>query len=250
MEMRKFVVVGVQRSGTTLVTTSLDSHPDVCCAGELFKMRRPRRGVDVRDGGYRSYINSALHLKIADRLVRPCLVRHYLDRFFAQSSFRAIGFKLMRNHLHPGQFPMVTPYLIERQTSVIHIVRENVLKTYISRLMAQRSGRFHTTDKRAASSGIEVPVRDLVRKLSGIAEQNMQLTQTFGGSVPYIACTYEQYSADPEIQGRRLLAFLGLRATELHTPLVKLTSDDLSRTVENLDAVKRCLHSTEFEKWI
>ena len=249
--MKKFVVVGVQRSGTTLVTTLLDSHPDVFCAGELFKMRPARGKVDVRDGGYRRYISSAVHLKLVDRVARAHLVRAYLDRFFDRPGYDAIGFKLMRNHLYRGQFPSAIRYLVREQSSVIHIVRENVLKTHVSRLMAQRTGTFHGTSGRdGGRNAIEVPTNDLVRKLSRIAEQNSELRQIFEGSMPYLACTYERLIADQENENDRILGFLGLRGTRLKTPLVKLTSDNLSNIVTNLDAVQRSLHGTEFEQWI
>lgn len=250
MEIKRFVVVGVQRSGTTLVTTSLDSHRSVYCAGELFKMRNPRAGVDVRDGGYRNYINTSVRLKLSHHVFRRGLVRNYLDSFFNQPGFEAVGFKLMRNHLYPGQFPSLIPYLIDRQIRVIHVIRDNVLKTHLSRLMAQRSGMFHGTRERDLSSRIEIPTNDLVHKLSRIAEQNAQLTQIFAGNTPYLACTYEQFSADHESEARRLLEFLELKITTLRTPLVKLTSDDLSAIVENLDVVRDCLRGTQFEKWI
>lgn len=248
--MRKFIVAGVQRSGTTLVTTSLDSHPDIHCAGELFKMRRPRGRVEVLDGGYRAYLDSALWLKLADRLLRRRVVYGFLDGFFEHQDFKAVGFKLMNNHTVPGQFPMAVPYLIDRQVSIIHVIRENVFKTYLSRLVAQNRRVFHATQEPGELPRLTVPTTDLKRKLSRIEEQGSRLTELFSGSVPYVACVYENYVADPQAEGWKLLSFLGVPVATLRSPLVKLGSDDLSEVVDNMDEVRLSVRGTRYEKWI
>ncbi|CAN5296589.1 hypothetical protein BH24PSE2_BH24PSE2_12970 [soil metagenome] len=246
---KKFVVAGVQRSGTTLITTSLDSHPEIFCAGEMFKMRPPRTGVDVLDSGYRHHVNSSLRLKLADQFARGRLVPAFLDRFYERSGFAAVGFKLMRNQTYRNRFPMVTTYILERQISVLHVIRENVLKVYLSRLLANRRRVFHATEKLTNLPRLTVPVHDLVAKLENIESEGRELRETFQSSVPYISVAYESYAADMEGEGQRLLSFLGVFRAPLRSPLVKLTPEALSEVIDNLDEVRQCLQGTAYEKW-
>jgi LPS sulfotransferase NodH len=248
--LRKFVVVGVQRSGTTLVTTSLDSHPAIHCAGELFKMHRPRGDVQVNDSGYRAHLDSSFKLKLTDCISRRRIVHRFLDRFYEQGRYEAIGFKLMSNQTRRGKFHMVVPYLIDNQASVIHVIRENSFKTYLSRLVAQHRRVFHATQHVGELPRLNVPTGDLIRKLSSIETQGERLQETFDGRVPYLASSYEGYVADPRTAGQKLLSFLAVSRADLKSPLVKVSSDDLSKIVANLDEVKRVLRSTRYEKWV
>ncbi|MBA3564578.1 MAG: sulfotransferase [Gammaproteobacteria bacterium] len=248
--MKKFIVAGTQRSGTTLVTTSLDSHPSIHCAGELFKMRRPRGEVNVMDSGYLSYLDSAMRARLTHRLSKRFSVRAFLDEFFDRPGFEAIGFKLMINQTNPGRFPMVIDYLIERQISVIHVFRENVVKVYLSRLVARHTSVFHIIAEPQKLSRLRIETGDLVSQLSKIETQFRQINETFQDKVPYLEVTYEEHVANPEKQAQRLLSFLELPSVPLSSPLVKIAPDDLSLTINNMAEVEQCLHGTRYLKWL
>ncbi len=244
--MKKFIVAGVQRSGTTLITTSLNSHPCIHCDGELFKSHRPRGEVDVKDSGYLAYLDTSWLLHIKDRLWRRRLVYAFLDRYFEAEQHGAVGFKLMRNHMDSGRFPMLAKYLVDRRISVIHIIRANVLKVYISRLGARRRRNFHAT-RAVSEPPLNVPVADLERQLTRIQLQTMELRKMFQCSVPYMAVTYEGYVANPEAEQQPMLDFLAVGPADLRSPLVKLNPDKLSQVVANFDEVRGCLTGTPFE---
>lgn len=246
--MKKFIVAGTQRSGTTLITTSLDSHPSIHCAGELFKMHQPRGDVEVLDGGYQAYVDSALRLRLADFCCRRFLVPAFLDRFFEQSGFNAIGFKLMDNQTYPGRFPVVIRYLIGRQVSVIHVIRENVFKTHLSRLIAQRRQVFHATQELTDLPKLKISTCDLLPKLSRIESQNTRLKSMFEGSVPYLAVTYESYTANPEREKNACCRFSTYQLCHfslLSSSSPRRTSRRSSRTWMTLDVlcVARLIHS-------
>lgn len=246
--MKNFIIAGVQRSGTTLITTSLNNHPDVRCDGELFKTRRPRGDVDLRDSGYRAYLDTSWRLRIEDQLWRRRVVCNFLDRYFGALGWQAIGFKLMRNQMSARRFPMLAKYLIDRQVSVIHVIRDNLLKVYLSRLGARRRQNFHATCA-LTEPALHVPVTDLESQLSTIESQISELITIFQRTVPYLAITYERYVADPVAEGQRMLDFLGVPGASLHSPLVKLNPDDLSQLVANLYEVRQCLGNTRFAKY-
>lgn len=247
--MRRFVVVGVQRSGTTLVTTSLASHPDIHCAGELFKMRKPQSEVDVLDSGYQTFLEGSVGRRVADRIFRRRVVASFLDAFYDRRDSKATGFKLMNNQTLPGRFPMVVRYVVKHQINVIQVIRNNVFKTHLSRVVAQRGRIFHTTDRPATPETVIVPTVKLVRQLDAIAAQNERLQRLFATPVPYLVCRYEDYVADPQSEGARLLSFLQVPKAELRSPLKKIGSDNLAEVVENIEEVRQCLRGTAHERW-
>lgn len=88
---RHFVVTGIQRTGTTLVRTTLDSHPDILCAGETFQTGfEPLRGKFRLFGPYRMtgngffvYSAASLPRQLRSVLAKPGLIDEYLDHFYA-----------------------------------------------------------------------------------------------------------------------------------------------------------------------
>jgi len=84
-----FVLAGTQRSGTTLVQQTLDSHPQIFCGDELFSMRRIFRNVPKRscpEPGYHWWLNGRLDRWLLHGLARDRAVRRYLDWLLASYS--------------------------------------------------------------------------------------------------------------------------------------------------------------------
>ncbi|MCG8588977.1 MAG: sulfotransferase, partial [Proteobacteria bacterium] len=87
--MKKFVIVGVQRTGTNLVQSLLDSHSAICCLNEVFLLgtRRGRRYEGPL--GYPHYRERSWRRRLGHRLWRTRQVRAYLDSLYATPGFEA-----------------------------------------------------------------------------------------------------------------------------------------------------------------
>jgi LPS sulfotransferase NodH len=144
---------------------------------------------------------------------------------------------------------MLPDYLISREVSVIHVIRENVLKVYLSRLSARRRQTFHATQAQTEPR-LSVPLQDLVSQLEAIERQTTELMSMFKGVVPYLVVTYEGYCAAPASEGRRILEFLEVPSEHLRSPLAKLNPDKLSELVENLHEVRKHLYGTRFAQYV
>lgn len=204
---------------------------------------------DVLDSGYRSYLDTSLSLRIADHFLRGRLVRPFLDRFYDQPNFDAVGFKLMLNQTRRRRFPMVVPYLIEKQVSVIHVVRENVLKTHLSRLMASHRRVYHATEQATELPKLTVPIEDLASSLQQIEAEGAAWKNVFGGQVPLITLSYERFTVDSQMETERVLSFLELPAAKLHSPLVRISPDDPAQIVSNWTEVQHYLRDTPYARW-
>ena len=150
----RFIVLGTQRAGTTLVRTCLDSHPAIRCIGETFDI------AYAGELGYRAWCSSSPIRRMRHRLDRGRLVSAYLDELFGQPGYRAIGLKYMYNHTK--LFERLVPYVLEHRVRVIHVVRENALKTFVSRAAAlsQRGGGGDGESPRTRGRVAAAPGRD------------------------------------------------------------------------------------------
>jgi hypothetical protein len=241
------VILGTQRTGTTLVRTSLSSHPDIRCVGEAFKLgKKPYKEA----GGFWHYS----HRSIADRLRSIFLpgrsTLRYLDDLFADPRYEAIGFKLMLNQCRSR--PYLWPALRDRNIRALLVSRRNVLKTLLSRLTAAQSGVYHvskTLEQPTAvsswkASRIHVDPSTVNQKLDAIESEHDDWLSMLSDVVPYCDIVYEDYVADMEAFNRSILDFLDVRYRPLHSDLRKVNPDKLEDIIENYDEIAATLAGT------
>jgi LPS sulfotransferase NodH len=245
----KFMIVGTQRTGTTWIRTTLCSHPSVQAFGEVFLYSHGRlplfrtAGKDVVQS-YGTYIDHSPWRKIMHFVRRRAIVEEYLDQLYADSSAGATGFKFMRTQAK--QFPSVIQYAMEHRIKIVHVVRENVLKTYISRETAKQRRIAHCTQSLPVEQ-ITVPTDFLVKKLDQIASDNFAWECIFSAA-PYLKLVYEEF-VDHKVQElSRLFTFLSVPQDQtVSSSLVKINPHAIRDVVINFADVSRCLKGTPYE---
>jgi LPS sulfotransferase NodH len=247
-EQTRFAILGIQRTGTTLLMSLLDQHPDIVCVGELFQNKTENAQYSIRR--YRSYARGSARRRILDLLRLGVIVSDYLDTVYPSFDTKVMGFKIMLNQIR--RYPSVLAYFVQNQFKVIHVVRSNLLKTHISRLRARESGIYHSTQP-IERTGIRVPVMSLPEDLSLLSDENAALTDLV--SELGLSChttTYEKIRGEQwQSEQREILASLGVDpAVELTPQTVKLTPDDLELVIENYDEVVRVLKHTPYESYL
>jgi hypothetical protein len=143
--MVRFVLLGLARSGTTLLTMALAQHPAVHIFGEIFNVDK-----DMLPNIY----SDTLHV---DRVGKPASsdminsMRHYVDgeditRYMEDNVYyehalndAAVGFKLLYNQV--ASVAKLWEYLADRKDiRVIHVTRTNLLASYLSLTIASSTG--------------------------------------------------------------------------------------------------------------
>lgn len=245
----KFAIVGLQRTGTTWIRTTLDAHPSIQAAGEVFLYSHGRipiwrtAGHEVSQS-YGEYIESSIKRRLRHFTNRHAIVKEYLNHLFTTNDLQAIGFKLMRNQAK--QFPTVVKYIQDQRLHVIHVVRENVLKTYISRETAKRRGLYHAENSVSVQQ-IALRTSDLVHQLNRIAKDNSEWERIFTKS-PYLKVLYESFVKDKDNELERLYSFLSVDPDQsVASTLTKINPDSIQGIVENYSAVRRALEGTPYE---
>ena len=252
--MKKFVVVGVQRSGTTFIGSSLDSHPQIKYVGEVFKVRGwylnrsskklTRRKAYSGEYGYTNWSDRSVTRQISHFVCRNQATKNYLDYFYNLEDYDAVGFKLMSSQAR--RFKGIIPYIQNNDVKVIHIIRENILKTHISRLSASSRSVYHS-DKVIRSAKINVPITDLIKNLEKINQDNRRWESLFANTGNYLQVSYESFVKNRTDETEKMCSFLDVEFQQIQSSLVKLNPDSLKDIIENYQQVESQLSGSEFE---
>lgn len=252
--MIKFVVFGIQRTGTTLVASLLQSHPDIFSLGELFddKEKISKRGIQT----YKLHLKNFFpYINYSSGQSRE-IIYQYLDEIFFKEDFDAVGFKLMLNQAK--LFPPVLYYLKENKFKIICVFRENLLKTCISRLRARRSGIYDSTQQiydktKCLEFKMNIPVEALLKELKSVTNQDREQKKIVPNlDLEFTTVTYEKLLESRREEMKKLLTFLGINTKniELKTPLEKVSPSKLKNSVENYEEIVQAIRNTPYATYL
>jgi LPS sulfotransferase NodH len=240
----KFVIVGTQRTGTTLIRTSLSSHPDIHCAGEAFKLgKRPYRQTD----GYWHYSRQSLSRRIKSLILPKLSAAAYLDELYSDGDFAASGFKLMLSHCKAR--PYLWPLLKEHNVKAILVRRVNPIKTLVSRRTAAKSGVYHVSGPHKSTT-IRIDTESLVADLDEIENEAPTWRKKLGDATEYLDIAYEDYLLDQPGTNEKILDFLGVPQAILTSKLKKINPDDLRMLIENFEEFVTALENTKYAVYL
>ncbi len=244
--MKKFVIIGIQRTGTTVIRRALNSHADIECYPELFKMRHFRTKPSKHRLAYhRLMLSTNLNL-IRHFFDREKLVKKTLDNIYLTSSDGNIGFKLMCNQAK--MFPTIVSYIKNNNIKIIHIVRKNLLKTFVSRKLAVKRG--YNSRVPIEQTKIAINTNGLISALKKIQAENDFWESKFSNNDDILRLTYESYLENSKMVQAKLCEFMGVKLQVLDEHYVKMTSDKLREVIINYQAVVNSLLGTEFEVFL
>lgn len=251
--MQRFVLLAERRSGTTLLVDCLNNLPRVHCEKRAF-------GIDkrVKDPDENKHSDLLFHYRhrswrrrLRFYLDRERLIREFLDdEIFASGLPRDIrGFRLIYDKT--VQHPEILSCLRGTDTGIIHLIRQNILKTHISSVTAPMHRMYHP---RAGASIRTVKVLlDPDRLLSDLRERQERIERhrRLVAGFPVLEVIYESFTTDRDVEPERIQSFLGLDTVlPFESDLIKINPDTLGDLVQNLDDVRMRLAGTEFERFL
>ena len=232
----RFVILAAPRTGSNLLCTLLNSHPEVLCHHELFNPNGIFYALEFRDGS----------LDLGSMEARDREPFAFLQRVWEHSQGAScVGFKMTR-----GQDEAVIQSLIE-DSGVLKILlyRRNRLKTFISEQLALQTDRWevYARDELATETPrLHVDVEafrahcDLNDGFYQDIEQSLR-----SGAQPWIETAYEDILTAAEHV--RLLEFLGVEATDarLVQTSIKQSNTDLRTHIENYQELETTFEGSE-----
>lgn len=240
---RLFVVIGAERTGTTMLQGLLASHPELTSAGELFNPRAIDKDqitwLPGPDDGHHEERLALRHARPAELLDR--LVREGTARGHART-----GFKLLYYH---GLIDdrVLDALLSAPEIPIVHLLRADRLRRHVSLLHAARSDRWvaNRGDPRPPRQPLQPDPRALVADLTRTALFEARYRSMFSRH-RVLELTYEELVRDRDAALTRIGDHLGHRLCGLEPHSRRTASRDLADDVVDLPAVRGWLRGTRW----
>ncbi len=217
MNRTSFVIYSQGRTGSALVTSLLNSHPQVHCYGELFH-------PNAWQGQVRNWL-------------RPFALRYpmaYITARIRLTTCPAVGFRLLINQNE--KLSNLLARLSSTGWKVIHLQRRDLVQRSLSAAVLRTTGLSHSLTH-SATSPDKISVDPAL--FLHILRKGMQMTAqevTRLENIPHLTLGYETDLAEQTgwaMTTARLLEYLNLPATQLNTDLVKTWTQPYSELIAN-----------------
>lgn len=219
-----FIIVSDLRTGSTLLSSSLNRHPQIRCYGELF------HSDDFPDNRIDGF----------DR--RDASSGEVLRRAMDAGGARAVGFKAMAFLPFPSERQWTDAWDRIRELSglrVLYLTRQNRLAQYASLQVAQHTGVFHPYDNDGLYRPENRPTITIdpaafhawVQERDAIMERRRRQHQ----GLPALELTYEVLSSDWGRTMARVQAFLSVEVQPLEQTKKKQERRPLAEVIANYD---------------
>lgn len=225
----KFVIFCHGRSGSTLLSNLLNSHPDINCDGEILS---------------RKVFSPSLLIKCRSLI----------------SSKKVYGFKLLSYQLRDVQKVGNPRSFLENLQNhgykIIFLRRSNMLRLVLSVMYAEFRNEWHhkqSEGKVKHTTKMNVDVKEMVKRLNESDETYTFESELMDG-LSHIPITYEGDLEDSNAHAstiKKISDFIGVPYAMPSEPsLVKITPKSLDGFVENVDEIRQALSGTKFEKYL
>lgn len=241
----KFLILTTQRSGSTLLRTALDSHPEICCYGEIFLEKYTGPGSFFR------MAKSTDSLGLLSVLRRRQMVARLLDGLYQEDCGKAVGFKFMYDQARyrPYKFPMVMKYAELNHVKVIHLHRQNILSTCLSRQFARMTRTYHA-ERDIEQVPIYIDIPRLFKDMREIEKERRKWKSRLE-RLRYLDVYYEAFVADRKAVSTEILDFLDVdTGFELVSRLKKVRTAPLDVSIKNYADVESAVRDAGYGRFL
>lgn len=223
----RFIIFAQGRTGSTLLTSTLDSHPEITCLDEILGSPRALPIPFIANAARASRDKCfGFHVKI-----------------YQLTSWQRVGD--VHNWLETANL---------RGWKILYLRRENLLRQVMSNVFAEAAGTYHHLSGVASKrpDSIILPVERLRRGIKGrrlhIAAEQIALK-----GLDYLELVYERDLENSELQADtfdRIQAYLGLNRTHLTPSLNKAVVTPIDQLITNYAEVRDALSGTPDEVFL
>ena len=251
--MTKFIIFTLPRTGSTLLSKSLNKHPEIFCDDEIFHFSfrdyfSPNQFKFLKIPFLPKKINYVMNLP-ATYFRLPSFLKKYFTNKKGEN-FKARGFKLM--YYQTLYMPGLVDYLKKNNIKVILLLRENILRNALSDLRARSTGIYHHQDnneeQRSGLSKLNVEIDALKNKMDDIVRQNKQL-ENIVSDMDYIKIRYEDFE-DWDVTMNKISDFLKVSRQPVKAGAKKLNPDALQDMIENYSEVETWLKQNNYAEFV
>lgn len=239
----KFIILGTARTGSNYLRGMLNSHRQVVAFGELF------RDQDAIGWDFAHLPHSRGMLSLFQNDPTKFLETRVFGNFPKHIS--AVGFKIFYYHAHDAAREPIWTYLRDHEEiKVIHIKRQNILKSYLSKkraMMTQDWVRQNPTTK-SPNQPILLSYEECVEDFTHTRAWEQQYDAIFQNHEK-IDVFYEQLSHDYVSEMRRIQDFLDVSYKPVEPKTVKQSNRPLSSSIANYVELKERFAGTPWQEF-
>lgn len=233
----KFMISCTARSGSSMLSTLLNSHPRLLCHGEI--LAAPHESA----GPYHELRKQGTDI---DDWLREYRQRHpaafLYDVCFNPAGHQCVGFKFKLEESLAEAYRSFRDLLIaDTDVKIIHLRRKNILDKYISLQMAKQSGVFsiRSSKQRPKLQPFVIDIPDLVAYVREDRQRYEAAIKLFRNH-RRLHVTYEELCESRPEALARIQDFLGLPQANLATMMIKVIEKNTD-LVLNLDEAHEAL---------
>jgi LPS sulfotransferase NodH len=220
---RRFAVIGHSRTGSNYLFMGLGSSSSVIMYHEVFAKR-----------------NRALVAKEFDQIFPMVFQKE-------SRSIKAVGFKLFHEHLTRDEWEKL---LSHKHIRIIHLTRENRLRTIVSLDIAFKTGQWgvsaNDNDKQLVEKRIILDTSKLIDRLDQIHNYETFIRNRFKDR-HILEVVYEELTTKPGETFQDIGEYLGVDDIDISKiTLTKQNPESLEQLVENYDEVYGLLKHTKY----
>ncbi|PZD71791.1 hypothetical protein C1752_04453 [Acaryochloris thomasi RCC1774] len=241
----KFIILCRSRVGSNLLLNLLQSHKNTRLFYELFSTAHS-------DKTHWDFVNHNIDDVMQVKKKDPT---GFIDDFVFRPmphSVHAVGFKIFYYHASSGKEKCIWEHLKNMDgMRIIHLKRNNILKSLLSRTVAQRTGSWvkqslHKTDS-SQSKSVEFDYNQLLYSFESTKRMEQEYERFFKKN-PLMNITYEDLLMEPLSELKRILDFLSLDFQTLKISTKKQSSDkSLSNAIVNYSELKQKFSGTPWK---
>lgn len=244
--MKRFVILGLPRSGTTYLMTLLDAHRDVICAGEQYNpyavigptTKTLLGGISKKDDS---------HEAVLGRDMDP--VGH-MNAYFEKVAATGVacgGFKFMIGH----NLAVLKALAEDPELTIIYVWRENKLAQVSSLIKAGQSKKWAQTRKnKHVEQKIHATPRQISHRWHEYATFDHLISMWLEG-LPNPKATYEYREMFEDGFNARLCDFLDLsQSVDMKSMLVKQGSNTIDQRFEDPKPIRYYFNQVGLGRWL
>lgn len=227
-QVTPYVILFIERDGSTYLTSLLTSHPQVQAVYERFAVLK-QKDASAQD-----------QLRWAKEFFTPPLIGRW----------KAIGFKTKLVDVLDRQG--FVEILEQKNCHVIQMRRRNFIKAVISRINARQlyeaTGNWNLYDKGDRRPPMQVDLQEFDRFLLEREQADQELDKFVSAlELPKIMVEYEDLLYEKEKTLSKIFAFLRIRDFTVESKTLKHTSDDLREVVLNFEELRSHYRGTVYQ---
>lgn len=240
----KFVILGMGRTGSNFLTTSLRSHPHILCYGEMFN--------NVHTGKRLAWGLDTHRVTAAQIHLRDTESQRFIDDYLfgnKPEGTRAVGFKLFYYHAESQPQSAIWKLLDSGTVNIIHLMRRNYLDLYVSMDKALSDKRWSSksiSGNPEAIARITVPPEQLETAFTQIQAWQDTFRTRYADALNIY---YEDLVDSYQQELARVATFLHVENRSMSTPLVKQAQTPNRDRIENYDALQSTFAGTQWSSF-